>query len=52
MSAPQEPEPENGPGPDRAGAPPVRLPLRRFLKRLPVLPVSGQDWSLPPAGGP
>jgi hypothetical protein len=40
---PQEPGPENRPGPDRGDAPPGRLPLRRFLKRLPVLPLSGQD---------
>jgi len=35
MSAPQEPE--------GADAPPPPLRLRRFLKRLPVLPLPGRD---------
>jgi hypothetical protein len=40
---PQEPEPENRPGRERAESSPSPLPLRRFLKRLPDLPLAGRD---------
>ena len=41
MSAPKEPAPDVPPssGPDPAGPATRPLPLRRFLKRLPALPL-------------
>jgi hypothetical protein len=42
-SPPQSPGPENRTGPGEADTQAPPLPLRRFLKRLPALPLLGRD---------